>query len=178
MKLGSSRGLDTKRPRGSERSKPCHQLRLTRRSLPPYPWPPEQAQPGVSKPCRTTIGASRTAADPDLAVLRHCQSKFYTACSRTRAGWTSTVLLRNHQRARPRTGRWRDDVCRESRPVVRQNPRPVPVQRMRRIHKERRARVDPKAGRSKEHPRPESSATPTMSLTSARSARLPRHARR
>ena len=54
MKLGSSRGMDTKRPRGSERSKPCHQLRLTRRSLPPYPWPPEQAQPGVSKPCRTT----------------------------------------------------------------------------------------------------------------------------
>src|SRR5580693_3866419 len=55
MKLGSSRGMDTKRPRGSERSKPCHQLRLTRRSLPPYPWPPEQAQPGVSKPCRTTL---------------------------------------------------------------------------------------------------------------------------
>ena len=55
MKLGSSRGMDTKRPRGSERSKPCHQLRLTRRSLPPYPWPPEQAQPGVSKPCRTTM---------------------------------------------------------------------------------------------------------------------------
>src|SRR5271154_101100 len=54
MKLGSSRGMDTKRPRGSERSKPCHQLRLTRRSQPPYPWPPEQAQPGVSKPCRTT----------------------------------------------------------------------------------------------------------------------------
>src|SRR5271163_5237998 len=54
MKLGSSRGMDTKRPRGSESSKPCHQLRLTRRSQPPYPWPPEQAQPGVSKPCRTT----------------------------------------------------------------------------------------------------------------------------
>src|SRR5271163_4397437 len=58
MKLGSSRGMDTKRPRGSERSKPCHQLRLTRRSLPPYPWPPEQAQPGVSKPCRTTLKAA------------------------------------------------------------------------------------------------------------------------
>src|SRR5580704_8865554 len=54
MKLGSSRGMDTKRPRGSERSKPCHQLRLTRLSQPPHPWPPEQAQPGVSKPCRTT----------------------------------------------------------------------------------------------------------------------------
>src|SRR5271166_2695277 len=54
MKLGSSRGMDTKRQRGSERSKPCHQLQLTRRSQPPYPWPPEQAQPGVSKPCRTT----------------------------------------------------------------------------------------------------------------------------
>jgi hypothetical protein len=30
-------------------------LRLTRRSQPPYPWPPEQAQPGVSKPCRTAL---------------------------------------------------------------------------------------------------------------------------
>src|ERR1700735_3756015 len=55
MKLGSSRGMDTKRPRGSGRSKPCHQLQLTRRSQPPYLWPPEQAQPGVSKPCRTTL---------------------------------------------------------------------------------------------------------------------------
>src|SRR5271170_7313009 len=54
MKLGLSRGMDTKRPRGSDRSKPCHESQLTRRSLPPYPWPPEQAQPGVSKPCRTT----------------------------------------------------------------------------------------------------------------------------
>src|SRR5271166_976131 len=54
MKLGSSRGMDTKRPRGSERSKPRHELQLTRPSQPPYPWPPEQAQPGVSKPCRTT----------------------------------------------------------------------------------------------------------------------------
>jgi PEP-CTERM motif len=33
-------------------------LRLTRRSQRPYPWPPEQAQPAVSKPCRTTNGAS------------------------------------------------------------------------------------------------------------------------
>src|SRR5271170_4380503 len=62
MKLGSSRGMDTKRPRGSERSKPCHQLRLTRRSQPPYPWPPEQAQPGVSKPCRTTQVGKEFAA--------------------------------------------------------------------------------------------------------------------
>src|SRR5271163_2672616 len=54
MKLGSSRGMDTKRPPGSERSKPCHKLQLTRRSQPPYPWPPEQAQSGVSKPYRTT----------------------------------------------------------------------------------------------------------------------------
>ena len=57
MKVGSSRGMDTKRPRGSERSKPCHELQLTRRSQPPYPWPPKQAQPGVSKPCRTTAEA-------------------------------------------------------------------------------------------------------------------------
>src|ERR1700693_3892416 len=54
MKLGSSPDMDTKRPRGSERSKPCNESQLTRRSQPPYPWPPEQAQPGVSKPCRTT----------------------------------------------------------------------------------------------------------------------------
>jgi hypothetical protein len=63
MKLGSSRGMDTKRPRGPERSKPCHKLQLTRRSPPPYPWPPEQAQSGVSKPYRTTSqdsGGSRT----------------------------------------------------------------------------------------------------------------------
>src|SRR5208337_3661282 len=54
MKLGSSRGTDTRRPRGSERSKPRHKLRLTRPSQRPYPGPPEQAQPGVSEPCRTT----------------------------------------------------------------------------------------------------------------------------
>ena len=42
------RAMDTKRPRGSERSKPCHELQLTRRSQPPYPGPPEQAQLGVS----------------------------------------------------------------------------------------------------------------------------------
>src|SRR5271163_3883366 len=57
MKLGSSRGMDTKRPRRSERSKPCHELSLTRPSQPPYPWPPEQAQSGVSKPYRTTPAA-------------------------------------------------------------------------------------------------------------------------
>ena len=51
---GLSRGMHTKRPPGSDRSKPCHKSQLTRRSLPPYPWPPEQAQPGVSKPCPTT----------------------------------------------------------------------------------------------------------------------------
>src|SRR5271157_4448620 len=55
MKLGSSRGTDTRRPRGSERSKPRHKLRLTRPSQRPYPGPPEQAQPGVSEPCRTTL---------------------------------------------------------------------------------------------------------------------------
>src|SRR5271170_8117341 len=62
MKLGLSRGMDTKRPRGSDRSKPCHESQLTRRSLPPYPWPPEQAQPGVSKPCRTTRRRPRGAS--------------------------------------------------------------------------------------------------------------------
>ena len=62
MKLGSSRGMDAKRPRGSERSKPCHQLRLTRRSLPPYPWPPEQAPAGcLQNPCRTTRSMNNVA---------------------------------------------------------------------------------------------------------------------
>src|SRR5271166_7176494 len=60
MKLGSSRGTDTRRPRGSERSKPRHKLRLTRPSQRPYPGPPEQAQPGVSEPCRTTEISSAT----------------------------------------------------------------------------------------------------------------------
>src|SRR5271157_2393265 len=63
MKLGSSRGMDTKRPRGSERSKPCHELQLTRPSQPPYPWPPEQAQSGVSKPYGTTLGQLRGKAE-------------------------------------------------------------------------------------------------------------------
>src|SRR5271166_6000538 len=62
MKLGSSRGTDTRRPRGSERSKPRHKLRLTRPSQRPYPGPPEQAQPGVSEPCRTTVGEERSQA--------------------------------------------------------------------------------------------------------------------
>jgi hypothetical protein len=31
----------------------------------------------------------------------HCQSKFYTACSRTRAGWSSTVFARELPPARP-----------------------------------------------------------------------------
>ena len=47
-----------KTPARVRKGKPCHQLRLTRRSQPPYPWPPEQAQPGVSKPCRTTADAA------------------------------------------------------------------------------------------------------------------------
>src|SRR5271165_5406588 len=73
MKLGSPRGMDTKRPRGSERSKPCHESQLTRRSQPPYPWPHEQAQPGVSKPCRTTVWLcqeqSLQLADPERLVI-------------------------------------------------------------------------------------------------------------
>src|ERR1700722_14538012 len=65
MKLGSSRAMDTKRPRGSERSKPCHELQLTRPSQPPYPWRPEQAQSGVSKPYRTTNPVSAKAISHD-----------------------------------------------------------------------------------------------------------------
>src|SRR5580693_4091446 len=74
MKLGSSPDMDTKRPRGSERSKPCHESQLTRRSQPPYPWPPEQAQPDVSKPCRTTTNiaglhhVTAVAIDPQANI--------------------------------------------------------------------------------------------------------------
>src|SRR5271166_1416713 len=85
MKLGSSRGMDTKRPRGSERSKPRHELQLTRRSQPPYPWPPEQAQPGVSKPCRTTI-----------AGLKEGKWRFWTAVDK-KSVWVVT--------AKPASGR-------------------------------------------------------------------------
>ena len=35
-------------------------MRLTRRSQPPYPWPLEQAQPGASKPCRSTEAHKKT----------------------------------------------------------------------------------------------------------------------
>src|SRR5271166_6133418 len=75
MKLGSSRGTDTRRPRGSERSKPRHKLRLTRPSQRPYPGPPEQAQPGVSEPRRTTYRSctnleliNPTLSDPQFAA--------------------------------------------------------------------------------------------------------------
>ena len=37
--------------------------KLTRRSQPPYPWPPEQAQSGVSKPYRTTGADFRREPD-------------------------------------------------------------------------------------------------------------------
>ena len=63
MKSWLSRGMDTKTPARVRESKPCHQLRLTRRSQPPYPWPPEQAQPGVSKPCRTTLKCAKSPLD-------------------------------------------------------------------------------------------------------------------
>src|SRR5271157_5399957 len=75
MKLGSSRAMDTKRPRGSERSKPCHELQLTRGSQPPYPWPPEQAQPRVSKPCRTTGGERVIVSERDLAKAEAVAAK-------------------------------------------------------------------------------------------------------
>ena len=32
---------------------------------------------------------------------RHCQSKFYTARSRTWAGWSSVVFVHDHRRTRP-----------------------------------------------------------------------------
>ncbi len=47
-----------------------------------------------SRPARTGITRRRrrvgTRREP--SSRRHCQSKFYTACSRTRAGWSSTVF--------------------------------------------------------------------------------------
>src|SRR5208282_144191 len=79
MKLGSPRGMDTKRPRGSERSKPCHESQLTRRSQPPYPWPHEQAQPGVSKPCRTTLQVDGYAAYASLAGDKKTSGKIRLA---------------------------------------------------------------------------------------------------
>ena len=54
MKPGSSRGIDTRRQHKSEQSKRRRNLRLTNRSTKPYPWPPKQAQPDVSKPDRST----------------------------------------------------------------------------------------------------------------------------
>ena len=54
MKPGSSRGMDTRRQHKSEQSKRRRNLRLTNRSTKPYPWPPKQAQPDVSKPGRST----------------------------------------------------------------------------------------------------------------------------
>ena len=44
-----------KTPARVREERTCHELQLTERPQPPYPWPPEQAQPSVSKPCRTTI---------------------------------------------------------------------------------------------------------------------------
>src|SRR5271166_5513999 len=94
MKLGSSRGTDTRRPRGSERSKPRHKLRLTRPSQRPYPGPPEQAQPGVSEPCRTT---------PFVANLR--------------IQWLD--LMRSLQTAEPKPGAPElDQPTQDERPVV------------------------------------------------------------
>ena len=46
--------MDTRRQHKSEQSKRRRNLRLTNRSTKPYPWPPKQAQPDVSKPGRST----------------------------------------------------------------------------------------------------------------------------
>jgi hypothetical protein len=46
----------------------------------------------ANKCCRTWAKGSDNRR-PTLSQGRgHCQSKFYTACSRTRAGWSSTVF--------------------------------------------------------------------------------------
>jgi hypothetical protein len=50
------------------------------------------------KPCFATVSSARWGGEGNLTTAlsdeRHCQSKFYTACSRTRAGWSSTVFAR------------------------------------------------------------------------------------
>jgi hypothetical protein len=43
-------------------------FRLTRRLQPPYPWPPEQAPPGVSKPCRTTYASPKEGRYDSQAI--------------------------------------------------------------------------------------------------------------
>src|SRR5271165_310088 len=40
--------------------------------------------------------------DPNDKIRWHCQSKFYTACSRIGAGWSSTVFA--HESPTPSTG--------------------------------------------------------------------------
>src|SRR5208337_4434200 len=71
------RGMDTKPPPRSERSKPRHELQLTRPSQPPYPWPPEQAQPGVSKPCRTTNESVHGRLGESFPLPPACLPQFF-----------------------------------------------------------------------------------------------------
>ena len=75
MKPGSSRGMDTRRQHKSEQSKRRRNLRLTNRSTKPYPWPPKQAQPDVSKPgrstCCSTICQTTTRWDNYQCMLFH-----------------------------------------------------------------------------------------------------------
>ena len=53
---------------------------MTRPSQPPYPWPPEQAQPRVSKPCRTTHGvAVVVAGDSAFPLLADLTAPFVYA---------------------------------------------------------------------------------------------------
>ena len=53
-------------------------------------------------PASSTVAIGRPLARLFLEPQkRHCQSKFYTACSRTRAGWSFTVFVTDHQRAWP-----------------------------------------------------------------------------
>ena len=90
-------GMDSKRPRGVESSKPCHKLQLTRRSQPPYPWPPEQAQPAVSNRSALQLfadggpkGHSCAHGAPRGMVRRRLAGK---------RGWDAPCLNRNRKRA-------------------------------------------------------------------------------
>ena len=113
--------LGSKRPRGSERSKPCHQLRLTRRSLPPYPWPPEQASRSQTVPTTKSRGAqsrsrrmARSAArirnDPAPAeAVRNTRQSRSPTSPRQRRGRQLSKSARARPHLVPQTCRLRLD---------------------------------------------------------------------
>jgi hypothetical protein len=72
--------MDTRRQHKSEQSKRRRNLRLTNRSTKPYPWPPKQAQPDVSKPGRSTVAVLAAVASAGwIAVLLYVLAAFLIA---------------------------------------------------------------------------------------------------